>query len=612
MLGASRFLTLARACARSAVPWLLGAALWAAPAAALERSELEQRMVTRALGASPALVEAPEGQLIESVEIVRLRVFDDDDPVPDFVNVLHAQSREHTIRRELLFRAGERYDSARVEETIRVLQLIPQFGVIVIVAVAGSEPGRVKVVVIVRDVWSLRANYRLDGSSRNFDYFLLNLSEDNLLGTLTRAGVVFTLQPDRYSLGGLLAHPRVRASRVDAYATFGVYQNRETHEAEGSYGTVYLRQALARVEDRWGFLAGARWRVEHTRLFQGGQPVLWAREPREAQGPTIPVQFATRIVRAGAELTRAFGREQRYFLSVGLELSRRSFRASRREQDSARDFADFVRDEVPVSDTRLSPFVQLEHRTSRFLRTRDVETLALEEQFSLGQQAALRVYPAAAGAGSSRTLLGTASWAGYTWQLGDGFARAIAGSNVEYERHGRHQASAQGAVRVVSPRLGFVRLVFDAAAVTIHENYLNDYVPLGGDVRPRGYLSSYFRGDTGYAGTLELRTSSVNILSARVGGVAFYDVGGAGGGDRPPPRPNQALGAGVRILFPQVNRQVFRLDWAAPFTAGPQRAGDSPLPGAIYFSFEQAFDVPKLRLPEMLGTPTTLLEREPR
>ncbi len=602
MLGVRTFSAWARAGA------LLAVLLTAAPSAGSEHSELERRMITRALGPDPELSQAPQGLVIEGIQIVRLKVFDDDDPVPDFVNVFHAQTRERVIRRELLFREGEAYDSERVDETLRVLQSIVQFGVVVIVAVPGSEPGSVFVVVIVRDVWSLRANYQLDGSLQNFDYFLLNLSEDNLLGTLTRVGGVFTFQPDRYSLGGLLAHPRILGSRVDGLLSVGVFTNRDSGEQEGSYGSLYVHQPLTSLQQTWGFLTGVSWTVEQTRVFQGGRQVTWSDAAAPQSGATIPVEYATRIVRAGAQVTRAFGREPRNLLSVGVELNQRSFSAKRRAQDTEEAFAAFVRAELPVSDTRASPFVQLEHRTSRFLRTRDVETLALDEQFWLGQQAGLRVYPALEGAGSSRSLLGTASWAGYTLPLGNGFARAVAGSSVEYERRGRHQASLQGALRVVSPRLSFFRAVIDYAAVATHENYLNRKVTLGGESRPRGYVSGIFRGGSGYAGSLELRTSAINVLSARVGAVAFYDVGGAGDSIGQA-RPYQSAGAGLRILFPQVNRQVFRLDWAAPFSAGRQRVPNSTLPGAVYFSFGQAFELPQLELPTLLGAADTVLQK---
>jgi hypothetical protein len=72
---------------------------------------------------------------------------------------------------------------------------------------------------------------------------------------------------------------------------------------------------------------------------------------------------------------------------------------------------------------------------------------------------------------------------------------------------------------------------------------------------------------------------------------------------------HQSVGAGVRILFPQLNRQCFRVDWAAPLTAGRARIPDRPLPGGVYFTFGQAFDLPKIKLPEILGAEASLLEQ---
>ena len=69
-----------------------------------------------------------------------------------------------------------------------------------------------------------------------------------------------------------------------------------------------------------------------------------------------------------------------------------------------------------------------------------------------------------------------------------------------------------------------------------------------------------------------------------------------------------ALGLGARVLFPQINRASFRVDWAAPLTPGRGRSPDRPLPGAIYFTFGQAFDLPRPKLPEILGAETTLVD----
>jgi hypothetical protein len=571
------------------------------PALATENSELEERTIARVLGPQPDREPAPEGQRIESVEIVRLPVFDDDDPVPDFVNVLHAQTREAVIRRELLFRPEQRYELERVQETIRNLQLLPQFGVVVVVALKGSAPHRVRLVVIVRDVWSLRLAYDFQGTSKGINYLLVNPTEVNLLGTRTQLGGVFSLQPDRYAVGASLYYPRIYGTRVDAQAQGGVYVNLDSGRAEGSYGAAVIRKDLISLADKWAYLAGATWTVEQTRVFQDRRLVL------SEQG--IPLDYSTRIVRAGGQLTRSYGTLQKLNLSAGVELSRRKFGATRGADTSARDFDAFVRDELPVSDTRLSPFVQIEDRTARYLATSDVETLALQESFWLGHLAALRVYPAFRDLASSRDLLGSVAWLGYSWRLDDGLLRVVGASSIEAADQAKHQASAQGALRVVTPRFGFARIVVDAAAVSTYQNYLNRKFALGGDTRPRGYISMAFRGASGAAGSLELRTRSLNILSARVGAVAFYDVGGTGeqlrSGDV---TLHQSLGAGVRILFPQLNRQVFRLDWAAPLTAGRGRSSNAPLPGAVYFSFGQAFDMPNFKPAQMLSSDANLLQ----
>jgi hypothetical protein len=579
--------------------YLLAFCLGSTPAHALDNSALEERSVERALGPKPDREPAPEGKRIERVEIVRLPVFDEDDPVPDLVNVFHGQTREAVIRRELLFRAGDLYRSEQVLETVRNLQGLPQFGVVVVVALKGTTPDRVRLVVIVRDVWSLRLAYELRGTFKSLNYLLINPSEWNFLGTRTQVGGVFSLAPDRYSVGGIVIHPRVAGSKVDALAQGQVFVNLDSGKAEGSMGQLALYRDLISLSDKWGFVTGASWLNEQTRLYSDRRLVL--------SDEGIPVAYHTNVVRGGAQVTRSYGRVYKYNLTFGVELAKRQFNAERAAETSPEAFASFVKNELPVSDTRLSPFVQLEHKTSKFLATRDVETLELRESFALGELAALRLYPALHALGSTRNLFGSVAWAGYTWPIDTGLLRVVANSSIEAADEARHQATAQGALRFVSPQLASVRLVVDSALGSTYRNYLNRKLLLGGDTRPRGYTSSIFRGGSAFAGTAELRTSAVNILSARVGAVAFYDLGGTG--DYVSQLAlHQSVGVGVRILLPQLNREVFRVDWAAPLTAGRGRFPDRALPGAVYFAFGQAFEMPGTRLPSMFGAETSLLQ----
>src|SRR5687768_9855627 len=128
---------------------------------------------------------------------------------------------------------------------------------------------------------------------------------------------------------------------------------------------------------------------------------------------------------------------------------------------------------LPVSDTRLGPFVQLFEHDERYLRTFDLETLGLEENHQLGTAALLRLYPASRSVGSSRDLFGVLAAAYYTLPLGDGLLRFGGTSRTEYERNGRHDADASGRVRVASPRLAVLRVVLDGLVRSRYQNYLN-------------------------------------------------------------------------------------------------------------------------------------------
>ena len=157
-----------------------------------------------------------------------------------------------------------------------------------------------------------------------------------------------------------------------------------------------------------------------------------------------------------------------------------------------------------------------------------------------------------------------------------GYCVVVGSSNIEEADHARHEASAQS----IAARFRFAALGIYAAGARLPYRWCRRTklartckLVLGGDTRPRGYVSAFFRGSSGFAASAELRTSAVNLWSARVGGVAFYDVGGTGEAVKDIVL-HQSVGAGVRILFPQLNRQVFRLDWAAPLTAGRGRIPD--------------------------------------
>jgi outer membrane protein assembly factor BamA len=118
-------------------------------------------------------------------------------------------------------------------------------------------------------------------------------------------------------------------------------------------------------------------------------------------------------------------------------------------------------------------------------------------------------------------------------------------------------------------------------------NYLNVRgFALGGDNRLRGYAAGAFQGTNLAALNAEFRTDSVDILSAQVGLAAFLDVAGADS-SLEELELFKGIGTGIRILFPQAERIVMRLDLGFPLKDHPLAA-----PGAFYFTFGQAFSMP--------------------
>jgi hypothetical protein len=497
------------------------------------------------------------------------------------------------IRRELLFEQGERYEQSRIDESARNLRDIRQLSLVLIVPIRGSRPDRVRLLVITKDVWSLRLNSNFELAGTKLTTLLLNPSEENLLGTHNSIGGLFILRPDTYSIGGLFSNPRVLGSRLQANLGASVIFNRDSGETEGSFGHFFYGQPLFSLATKWAWKTAIVWRRDITRRY-GGLGVEINAECTPADRRCVPIVYSSDRQIGAYELVRSFGRRYKHDLSIGIEADRRVYRPpdlSAYDPASARAF---VAQMLPVSDTRLSPFLQLRDYTSRFLRVLDFNTLGLQEDYRLGHELILRVYPASSDLGSTRDMLGTLSALSYTLPLGDGLVRALAASTIEFELEGRHDALIEVRGRLVTPRLGFGRFVYDGVVINRYQNYLNTLYGVGGDTRLRGFNPlEQFVGKDVIANNVEFRSRPIEILSAQVGAALFYDAANAFDGFANV-RLMQSTGVGLRMLFPQANRFVFRLDWGFPLT--PTRKSPT-FPGAVFATFGQAFGMPALSPP---------------
>ncbi|MEO7111800.1 MAG: hypothetical protein ABI183_15265, partial [Polyangiaceae bacterium] len=332
--------------------------------------------------------------------------------------------------------------------------------------------------------------------------------------------------------------------------------------------------------------------------FYGGATLQKGQTPAPAD--LIPYEYRRRVLVNTAAVTRSYGKEHKTDISFGAEMNVHAYQdeddLSAKNAAAVTQFNNVV---LPVSDTRVGPFLQLRHYENRFASLLDADTLALQENYRLGFDLWARVYPVLRGFGSSRDFIGTYAAAQYSEQLGDGLIRGSVEIVNEFQT-GQNDAdnrisdaSIDGTLRIMTPSFGVGRFVFDSSAYNRYRNFSNATQFLGSDSRLRGYPTSFFSGKDFVVSNLEFRSRSIEILSCQIGGALFYDVGDAFNGfDHL--RPYDAAGFGLRALFPQLDRVVFRVDVGFPLSRPlPADSSGIPVPPVAFtFAFRQAFGVP--------------------
>jgi hypothetical protein len=533
---------------------------------------------------------SPEGKTVEGVDVVTLEVIEERDPVPRFLNWFHATTRPYIVEREMLLRPGARYTQVTVDESVRNLRKSTQLSLVLAIPIQGHAPGTVRILVITKDVWSLRLNSRINASSAGLEQLTLQPSEINFLGTHQSASALFILDPASYTIGAGYRVPRVGGTRVIVTATANVVVNRASGALEGSNGQVLAYQPLYSARTPWAWDSAMAWENGITRRFVNAAETTF-NSKLTPDNDAIPWEYHERTFLKQDSVTRSFGWGSKHDVSLGGTMDLRSYRTDDLSRFDPAAAADFVRRAVPRSDTRVGPFLQYHAYTTRYVRVLDSETLGLQEDYRLGPEVYMRVYPIVSALGSTRDVLGVFAAAQYTLAIRDGLARVSVESTTEAEAERVSDGAVAGSARLSSPRFGFGRLVFDARVLSRYRNYLNRQTFLGGSTRLRGYPTNFFAGKDLVEYNLELRTRPITVLTSQLGAALFYDVGDAFDGFENL-HPKQAVGVGFRILFPQLDRFVLRGDVGFPMGEGARIRGVAP--AAFFIAFEQAFGVPSI------------------
>jgi outer membrane protein assembly factor BamA len=170
------------------------------PAGVPEPAELERR-----------------GATIGRVDVYVQNIFDLADPREDkalyrLADHLHYQTRERTVREQLLFAPGQPLSQQKLEESERILRSRRNLSEAWVVPVGYDEgQNTVDVAVTVRDVWTLNPSVsfgRAGGQNRSS----VSLEEENLFGTGSKIQVAHSHDVDRSSTLFSVYDPNVAGS----------------------------------------------------------------------------------------------------------------------------------------------------------------------------------------------------------------------------------------------------------------------------------------------------------------------------------------------------------------------------------------------------------------
>lgn len=490
----------------------------------------------------PARAALPSA-VVHEVELQRRDIFDPEERswYARVANALHIQTRPHVIRRELLVRPGEPYDSALVAESERNLRALGVFRRVQIDSLR-TDSGLV-MRVVTKDGWSTKADWRFRSAGGDVE-FTIGLVEDNLLGTASSAFVRYRRTPDRSTVALGFRQPRLLAGRVGLAAQ---YEDR----SDGRLNLLVVEQPFFSLTSRSAFRVEGQDSDERVLRFFDGE-----REARDS----LSRRFS--IVR-GTLAWALRGSSQGYLrLGVSAQVRRDDFRPRGAPGEFDRTVTAAV-----------GP--HLVWNRADFLVTHGVAGFAREEDVDLGTtvRAGAMLAPKAFGYDRDGIAPLVSARLGARIPGGFGYLEGLAGGL--YHTAGLDSGSVQlAATAVLKPRPGHV------AVAHVEGGWLENPLPggefdLGLGTGPRAFRSHAFTGDRMVFATAEYRVTVADDFLGLVGlGVAgFVDHGGAWYAGSPR-RVGWDAGMGLRVgASRSSDTEALRFDLAHRFGNDAQESG---------------------------------------
>jgi hypothetical protein len=555
----------------------------------------ERRAVERVLNARQLrVVPRPGKRPIGEVRVATLPVFSSRDGGLQWLNRLHVTTRPEVVQREILLGQDGDWNRSLAEETERNVRDLGFASVAVVLPVEAVDQGRsgegdastrpVDVLVVTRDLWSLRLNTLFEYQNGTLSKLTLEVAESNFLGRRKRLGAVMRMDQGSYSIAPAYYDPNINGSRWQMSVTGGPVFTRQTGHPEGSFSSFELAHPIWNLNKSWGM----RLTMSHTdrriRRFIGNQLRPYD-APNTAEEESIPQRYELTAFDVSARGTYATGERVRHKVTAGYRVAIQDPNFVGKGAYSRAAVDAFRRDVMPRSERLSGPLVAYTLFRPTYETYRNVDSYDLPETQRTGPYLEAEVAPSAKALGGTKNLMQWSSSAGYRLDLFDrGYMLAEVSGGGRVDGRGWYDLLASGSLKVAAPAVGeVVRAVGRASATMLANDGQNRLLLAGGGSGLRGYEIGALAGTRRIRVNAELRTMPLQIWTLHTGAVAFWDAASVEASwDRV--RLFHDIGMGVRLLIPQANTLPLRIDWALP--VGSAGIG---FPGRLSIGFGQTF-----------------------
>lgn len=550
---------------------------WTQALSSLERASVLRALAARGYEPDPA----PWGKVVGAVRVYTEEVFAEPSEFLRFFNHFHVTTKDSAIRSEAVVTPGQVWDQERVEETARLIRDPLWTSVVAVIPVKAAPPGTVDVLIVTRDIWSLRFNTVYTFQQGKLTNLTTSLSENNFLGQRDVLSAALTMDQGAIAVGPLFIDKDVLGehfnlqARVDDILTRDDLTKHSNVHSEGSDSTITLTRPLWNLASEWAGGAQFTHRFAINRQFLGTALRQFEYvDPVTMQSALFPREYEMRQWSFNAFVTRQWGDELKQQLSIGHVVTSQRPRPLDDFAGDAAQRAAFIAKVLPQSEVTSVPFIEYSFFTPRYRTLRDVSTFDLAEDLRTGPDLDISVGFGLQALGSDHNFQRLSSAIGWTipWAR-DGFVRIAAGLGGRYQEresdpvvpHGFIDDTATVSIRGGTPPIGGVlRLLAQSSLSTRWNDTQNQFYAIGSDSGLRGYNINEFIGERYFNLQVEARSLPYPIWVLRVGGVAFYDLGGAAN-SLAKMALHQDAGLGARILIPQTSSQLLTFDLAVPF-----------------------------------------------